>query len=280
MTQGKHSEQTEPAAVDEDARRKLWPIIALIVFILVPLVNYVVPQVLQQGDRFADDAQTRVNAAAYAFAIWGVIFTGMIWFTAFVAFAHESWSANLRKALICLSIAGLASIAFVPISIYGDQILGWIDIIAHLIPLALANLFLRRHAAIHPSDRVGRWSFFGPSMYFGWISAATVISTALMADQLGIELSETVATGAAIASVVLLGLVGIALTLKQDPVYGATVAWALTAVGVEQEAYPAIRMTAWVGAGIVAAVVLVQLSRPNRFYATATAATAGDLKRQ
>lgn len=249
-----------------------WRWVVMIVFILVPLVNFGVPAFLESNDRFADDPQTRVNAAGYAFAIWGVIFTGMLAFSAFVLVGREPDSAHLRRALICLSIAGVASILFVPISINGNQVLGWIDIMFHLIPLIIANRALRQQTALHPKSSAGRWSYFGPSMYFGWISAATVISTALMANQLGIELGEAAATGVALAVIVSLGAVGVWLTLKRDPIYGATVAWALIAVGVEQAAFPPIRYAAWIAAAIVPCVVVCQLTRHHVFFAVAPVA--------
>ena len=260
----------QPSLPAGSVRFQFWRVLPLVIFILVPLVNYIVPQWYQAGDRFADDAQTRVNAASYAFAIWGVIFSGMLWFSGYLLFSNESWSTNLKQSMICLSIAGMASIAFVPISIYGNQVLGWFDILAHLIPLALANHWLRKHVAAFPKNDAGRWSFFGPSMYFGWISAATVISTALMLNQLGIQVSESLATTASIVIVLVLATIGAFLTLKRDPVYGLTVVWALAAVGIEQSAYPPIRWAAWIAAGCVTATALYQLTRVPKFYAVST----------
>ena len=266
------SENLETTDIDVPTSNKSWVnwrVTVLIVFILVPLVNFGVPIFSVDGERFADDPQTRVAAAGYAFAIWGVIFTGMICFSAFMLASREPDSPHLRRALICLSIAGLASILFVPISIYGDQVLGWLDIMLHLIPLIIANRALRQHAQSHKSSHAGRWSYIGPSMYFGWISAATVISTALMANQLGIELGDSTATTVSLAVILLLGAAGLLLTINRDPVYGATVAWALAAVGVEQAAYPSIRYTSWVVAAVVACAVAYQLTRSVRFFAVA-----------
>ena len=249
-----------------------WRLITLIVFIFVPMVNFGVPA-FTGGARFSGDPQTRVSAAGYAFAIWGVIFTGMIAFSAFVLVGREPDSPHLRRALICLSIAGVASILFVPISIYGNQLLGWIDIMFHLVPLVITNQALRQHAAVHPSNSKGRWAYVGPSMYFGWISAATVISTALMANQLGIVLGESTATGVALAVILSLGAVGVFLTFKRDPIYGATVAWALIAVGVEQATFPPIRYAAWFMAAVVACVVTYQLTRSIQFFAVTSFVT-------
>ncbi|MFK7769074.1 MAG: hypothetical protein AB8B55_17760 [Mariniblastus sp.] len=220
----------------------------LAVFVSVPIANFGLEPLLSDGSQFAEDPQTRVAAAGYAFAIWGVIFTGMLWFSANLAFGNEPDSSPLRKAVVCLMIAGVASIAFVPISIYCNFTVSWIDIMAHLVPLILAAFFLRKHAAELPTastSKLARWSFFGPSMYLGWICAATVISTSLLGNEWGIKLSDPTATGLAIATVVELGLVAIWMTWNRDPIYGATVCWALIAVGVKQASFPAIQYAAW-----------------------------------
>ena len=268
----------EPSVTTEESAQnqtsflsKLCPpgVCLLIIFIMVPLTNYVVPEFFESQSRFVDDSQTKVDAAGYAFAIWGVIFTGMIVFSAYLAIGKEPLTLPLWRAMVALCIAGIASVVFVPLSIEGIQLLIWFDILLHLIPLALANWFLRQHVAESPSTSRWRWVFFAPSMYFGWICAATVISTALMMDELGIEFSETVSTASACLTGVGLGLLGIALTLKSDPVVGATVSWALIAIGVEQSAHPPIQTTAFIMAGLSGITVLFQLIKRTGFYAIA-----------
>lgn len=234
-------------------------ILLLVVFIAVPAANFILTPILSDGSQFANDPQTRVAASGYAFAIWGVIFSGMLWFAGALVFGNEPDSSWLRKSIVCLIVAGLASIAFVPISIYCSFTIGWIDIMAHLIPLAMAAYFLRKHVSEvgdEPTNSLVRWSFFGPSMYFGWICAATVISTSLMANELGIELTETLATSLAIVTFLALGAVAIWLTLERDPIYGGTVCWALIAVGVKQTAFPMIQYSAWAVAAVIGVVVL------------------------
>ena len=236
-------------------------ILLVIVFVLVPLANFGLPPLLIEGSQFAGDASTRVDAAGYAFAIWGVIFTGMLLFSIYLLRKTEPESPHLKRAMILLSIAGAASIAFVPISIYCSALVGWIDILIHLIPLALAHFQLRKHTALHPQSNIGRWTYFGPSMYFGWISAATVISTALMANEVGITVPDATATWIALAVAISLAVFAIWMTLNRDPIYGSTIAWALIAIGVEQSAYPIIRYTVWIAATIIALTVAWQLTR-------------------
>ncbi len=239
------------------------------VFVLVPLINYLSFAFGRDDDRFADDAMTRVDAAGYAFSIWGLIFAGMLLFSFMVVRALDGpGTPHLRQAVICLIIAGAASIAFVPISLGGNQVLGWFDLLTHLLPLIAANVALRRHVAAQPSASGWRWTYVFPSIYLGWISAATVIATALMLDQLGVRFApETEIVGGAVLAFVLT-LIGLYLTNRQDVFYGLTVAWALVAVGIEQADAALIQYVAWGGAVLLIVFAALRLFGPRvAFYA-------------
>lgn len=239
-------------------------LLLLITFILVPLVNYL-PVVLGWGrGRFEEDADTYVDAAGYAFSIWGVIFLGMLAFSYFQLKNEEPVTPALRRAYNFLISAGLASIAFVPISVGSNEVLGWLNILWHLVSLIGAHLALRRHVV-----GVGRpfkaWTYFAPTLYLGWISAATVIATALALEQLGLRPTPALARiVAALLVTVLFGL-GTYLTVNADAFYGLTVAWALVAVGVEQWPVGIISYPAFAGA---VALVVLAVMRKLRFYAT------------
>jgi hypothetical protein len=246
----------------------------LLTFVAVPLVNFILPPLLSDGSQFTNMEPTRIAAAGYAFAIWGVIFTGMVWFSAAIAFGKEPDSLFLTKAMLGLIVAGIASIAFVPISIYCGSTVVLVDIAVHLIALVFAAFELRRHVdsvATSPPGFLARASWFGPSMYLGWISAATVISVSLMAQEWDLKLGESLATSVAIATLILLGCIALTMLMSvrlRDPIYAGTVCWALIAVGVKQVSFPAIQWSAWTVAGIVFLTLVWRLTKANRFYAT------------
>ena len=238
----------------------------LLTFLAVTVVNF-----WPVGERrFEDDADTLVNAAGYAFSIWGVIFIGLIGFSVVLARAAEPDTPHLRKAILGLCVAGLASIAFVPISINGNQVLGFLDVLAHLIALIYAYSQLRQHVARTPARprQQGFW-FYGPSMYLGWISAATVIAASLALEQIGVSLTLTVSIVVAAVLLVTLLLIGWRFISIADSVYGLTVAWALVAIGVEQAGTPLLRYIAWAGAAVLVLVALVRgLQDKLGFYTT------------
>ena len=238
----------------------------LAVFAVVTVVNF-----WPVGERrFEDDADVLVQPAGWAFSIWGIIFLGLIGFSVVLAKAREPDTPYLRRAVVGLCVAGLASIAFVPISIGGNQLLGFADVLVHLGALIYAYAALRRHVRATPPRprRRGFW-FYGPSMYLGWISAATVVSAALAFEQLGLDPGPRASLVlAAVLVVVLLGI-GRQFQVHADNVYGLTVAWALFGLGVEQGEVPVLRYGAWAAAAILLVNALMRVSRGKYgFYVT------------
>ena len=238
----------------------------LVVFAAATLINF-----LPLGERrFEDDADTLVTAAGYAFSIWGIIFVGLIGFSIVLATAQEPDSPGLRKAVAGLVIAGIASVAFVPISIGGNQVLGFADVATHLVALIYAYAGLREHVKTTPPQPFKqRFWFYGPSMYLGWISAATVIAASLALDQLGVAVSERVALVLALVLVTVLFNIGSRFIAQADAVYGLTVAWALIAVGVEQLTEPLLPYACFVGAALLVLSFLLRLFKKEyNFYAS------------
>ena len=262
------------SATPPPAGFRSWRTILLVTFLAVPLANYL-PFLFTDGSgRFADDAVTRVDAAGYAFSIWGLIFLGMVAF-ALAQFRVERPTPALVGAYRFLTLAGLASIAFVPISLADDQLLGALDLYWHLGALVGAAISLRAHVRATGRPPYA-WTYAAPSLYLGWISAATVIATALGLNALGVSFAPRVAVGIAVALYAVLTGLGLYLTTSaQDGPYGLTVAWALVAVGVEQGDVGLLRAVAWGGAAVVAVAALwYWVGQPRRgFYATA----AGDV---
>ncbi|WP_116125963.1 hypothetical protein [Lewinella sp. IMCC34183] len=249
------------------ASLRYWRIALLVVFLLVPIANYL-PIVLDiSQDRFTNGTETRIDAAGYAFSIWGVIFLGMILFAAF-QFRTPRHTVHLVRAIRFLVVAGLASIAFVPISFGANYLWGAVDLLWHLVALLGAYVALRAHVREVGPPAYG-WTWFAPSMYLGWISAATVISTALALQQVGVTFAPPTEVAVATGLVVVLTLLGIYLGLRRDGIYAFTVAWALVGVAVEQQDAALISWAA--SAGAMCLVILGGaglLSRRDFFYAT------------
>jgi hypothetical protein len=246
---------------------RTWRYLLVATFILVPVANYL-PFLLElDTNRFADDMETRVDAAGYAFSIWGVIFTGMLLFAGF-QLKNERDTDHLRRAYQFLTLAGWASIAFVPISLGDNQLLGFGNLLWHLLALIAAYRALRAHIRAVGEPRYG-WTYFAPTLYLGWISAATVIATALALGQLGVDFGPAGSVYVATGLLLVLVALGLFLGQRGDSLYSLTVAWALVAIAIEQWDAALLFWTAVAGAAVlvISAVGAVAMGRRTFFYA-------------
>jgi tryptophan-rich sensory protein len=219
----------------------------LVMFVVVTIVNFGSRFFPDGENQFVNTPPTRINAAGFAFPIiWSVIFFGMIGFAAWLRGRLADRSSSLNKAIVCLMIAGAASIAFVPISLYTTYTLGWIDILVHLVALVAAQFFLRRHVRRSPAlPSASGWPYWVPSIYLGWICAATAISSALALREQGILIDPELATLVTLSVLGCLTIVGALMIEQRDGVFGLTLAWAFLAIGVQQTKFPKIQMAAF-----------------------------------
>jgi hypothetical protein len=237
----------------EQTSGRALPWILLVTFVIVTVVNFGARWLPGGADQFRDMPDTRVDAAAYAFPIiWSLIFFGMIGFAIDLIRHRQEATRCLDSAIKWLLLAGAASIAFVPISLYGSDTVSWLDILVHLIALIAAQICLRRHVKLIGAEhRRSRRLFLPPSLYLGWISAATVISSALALRENRIMVQPEVAEIVTLMVIGCLTIVGALMVERRDCPFSLTLAWAFIAIGVEQSAFPLIRKTAWAAAAIM-----------------------------
>jgi len=235
---------------------RVLPWILLVTFVIVTAVNFGARWFPGGADQFRNVPSTRVDAAAYAFpVIWSLIFFGMIGFAIDLIRNRNESTDSLDAAIKWLLLAGVASIAFVPISICGSSTAVWLDILVHLIALIAAQFYLRRHIrATETENRRDRWWYLPPSLYLGWISAAMVISTALALRENGIRVQEELAEIVTLMVIACLTIAGALMIERKGCPFSLTLAWAFIAIGVEQAAFPLIRKAAW---GAAAALIVM-----------------------
>ena len=236
-------------------------------FVIVTAVNFGSRWFPGGAEQFRNMPKTRIDAAGYAFPIiWSLIFFGMIGFAIdLIRHRHES-TRSLDSAIKWLLVAGAASIAFVPISLYASDTVSWLDILVHLIALIAAQVCLRRHIqAIGTEHPRSRWMFLPPSLYLGWISAATAISTALMLRENRILVQNEVGEIVTLMVIACLTIVAALMVERRDCPFSLTLAWAFIAIGVKQSAFPLIQKAAW-GAAAIIIVMSATAWYLNRFF--------------
>lgn len=188
-------------------------------------------------------ARHAVQPAAYAFAIWGLIFLWLLTSAAYGLWrraGHPAWGAT-RPALIAAMALGTA----------------WLFLAASS-PLAATAVILTMAACaiiafLRADTGADRWLLAAPlGIFAGWVSAASLVSLGIMLGGYGILPHPT----AALVMVAILVTAALYIQSRQPlmPSYGATVVWAIIAVAVVNRSdYPMLALTAICAALIMAA---------------------------
>lgn len=204
-----------------------------------------------------DPAQFRVfierpsiQPAGYAFAIWSVIYLGLVAHAAFGLWKRAedpAWNA-VRPYLIVAVGLGTVWLWIAGQSAVWGTVTIWI--------MAVAAIF----AFLRADTSADRWLLAAPlAMLAGWLSAAAAVSSGVVAAGCGC-LSDTNAALAMLALVLVLAL-AVQGQKPRMPVYGLTVVWALIGVVVANLGENVSVAVAAAGGGLVMLAALALIVR-------------------
>jgi benzodiazapine receptor len=199
--------------------------------------------------------------AGYVFAIWGLIYIGLLAYGIYQALPAQKENPRLRRAAAPFVVGSLANIAWLFFWHYGVFAL---TVVAMLILLASLIMVYQILGVNQVSVSKGeRWAVHVPfSIYLGWISVATIAN---ITDLLwyvgwnGFGLAPEVWTVIMLTVTVVLAF-AMAL-LRGDVAYLLVLVWALAGIGVKQAATPLVSTSAFVCAGLVLVAVGLALFR-------------------
>jgi hypothetical protein len=202
----------------------------------------------------SDKYQTVITPAGYAFAIWSLIYTGCLAFSVYQALpAQLERFRAIRRAYIVSCAANCAWLYF------------WsretIVLCLGLIVLLLASVGYIC-VQLRKAESSGEYWFakFPFGLYFGWVTAATILNAAIMLVFLGVRVPESTAIMMGAGLLLIAGALGVIIRLKlTNYFYPLAIAWALTAIAVKQSGKTLIVAAAAVGviACLIAAVSFV-----------------------
>ncbi len=198
----------------------------------------------------------QITPANYAFAIWGLIYLGLISFAVYQALPAQRQNPSLRRMGYLLVVSSCAQIIWVLLFQYRLFALSLVAMLAILLPLI--GIYLRLEIGCKRVSRQERWLIHAPlSIYLAWISVATIVNGAIALYHLGwsgwgIDPQAwtviMILVGAAIAAAVSLQRVDLAYVL--------VFVWALAAIAARHPDTLAIAGTA---GGLAIALVLLLL---------------------
>lgn len=188
----------------------------------------------------------------YVFAIWGVIYLGLIAFAIFQALPSQRQNPRLRATGWWIALGGIANSTWIFLWHYEQFPL---TLVAMLVLLAtLLITYLRLGIGRGVVSRAETWAVRIPfSIYLGWITVATVANVTSLLDYLKWDrfgIAPEVWMG-----IVLVAVLVIAVLMnftRRDVAYALVILWALAGISVKHAAVSAVAIPTWIVFGLVA----------------------------
>lgn len=249
--------------LDSDILRQWLNLIAILsAFTINIYANVAPPNGLSIGDISSNFfSEVLIIPANYAFAIWGLIYFGLISFAIYQVLPAQKQNPILRRESYFLVLACIAQSIWIFLFLARLFTLSLVAMILILLPLI--GLYLRLGIGKERVSAKEQWLVYNPlSIYLAWISVATIVNVAIALYSLewsGWGISPQVWTaimllvGGAIAATV--------TTQRSDIAYPLVFVWAFVAIAVRQIAQPLIVATAGGLAIALALLVSVRVLR-------------------
>ena len=202
-----------------------------------------------------------LDAAPFAFAIWGLVFAGEAAYAVYQALPSQRERTIHRSVGRWAAINGAAQGLWVSAIVAERFVLAWSLIVVMLGALVAIEVAVgaRRHGLAARDRLLVRAPF---AINLGWVSVALVLSTAsLLEGVLGWSGGPIGAVGWGVVLVVAIaGLALLMLTLRDNLFFGVVALWALVAIAIGSDASPIV-VAAVAGAITVAIGTLAVLTR-------------------
>jgi hypothetical protein len=175
-----------------------------------------------------------ITPANYAFAIWGLIYLGLLALGIYQFLPAQRNDSDLRKIGYLLAIACVSQIAWVYLFLLRMFVLSVVAMLGILLPLIGIYLQLTNRSIL--VSRIQKWCVRFPiSIYLSWISVATIVNVACAlyaASWDGWGISATTWT---ILMVIIASAIAFRITTQYaDTAYTWVTVWALVAVAIKQ----------------------------------------------
>jgi hypothetical protein len=224
---------------------RLKPILVIAATIGVIVFNYLAATGILGGidpGAISDKYPTRITPASYAFAIWSLIYSGLVAFSIYQALPKNlAQFRSIRTVYILSCAANCAWLYFW----HAEAILISLLVIFVLLgSLAFINVRLRE------TEKHGEyWLAKAPfGIYFGWVTAATILNATIALVYLNVRVSDSATNLIGAGLLLIAAALGVIIRFRlTNYFYPLAIAWALTAIAVKQSGQTLIVAAAAVG---------------------------------
>jgi hypothetical protein len=225
----------------------------------------------QDAGQVSDAYDSLFTPAGITFAIWGVIYTALLFFCIYhirMAFKHPGThpaNENVNRMGVWFILNNIGAAAWLIVWTKGLIPASAGLIVFQLITLIIINLRLNIHNP-HAGIDSKIFTQFPLSIYFGWLTIATIanISIYLLAsDWKGFGLDYSPIEWTRIIIGIAVFLTSLVVFTQRNVFFGLVIAWALYGIILKRESinptiYAEVIKTAWIGLGIVAVSCIIQ----------------------
>lgn len=253
--------------IDRDLGRQWATIAAILGSIAINSLSNIYPPGGMNVGKLSNTlfASVQIIPANYAFAIWGLIYLGLIAYGIYQLQPKQRHHPRLQRGGYGLVVASIAQCLWIYLFLgrfFGGSVLAMLGIL-----LPLIGLYRCLGIGQTRVSRSERWFLHVPiSLYLGWISVATVVNVA-------IALYSVNWNGWAIApwlwTVMVMGVAFVIATAvmlqHRDTTYGLVIVWALVAIAIKHSHIPWIAPTAIILAiALLLLMVFLRWKRPKK----------------
>ncbi len=231
-------------------------IVAVIVTLVVNGLANIIPFNGQTTAAISDKFPVYFVPAGYVFAIWGVIYIGLIAFGVYQALPRQRDNPRLKRIGYLFALSCLANSVWIPLWHYEFFPLTVVVMLALL--LLLIAIYVRLDIGRRRVTAIEKWCVDIPfSIYLGWISVATIANiTDLLYywkwDGFGINPQWWAVLLLMAASAISLAM----SVMRRDIAFLLVIIWAFAGIADKQASAPLVANAAWLMTALVSLMLL------------------------
>lgn len=245
----------------KDTLRQTANLVTVLIALTVNTLASALPLNGQTTGEISDRFAVYFVPAGYVFAIWFFIFVGWIAFAVYQFLPAQKENPRLRKLGYLFAVSNLFNAAWLfawHYNTFGLSVLIMLSLLGLLVASYLRLNVNRSHA-----KGAEWWSVDLPfSIYLGWITVATVANLTSWLYSIewnGFGISAPVW---AVIMIVVASILGLLMALtRRDAAYLFVLVWSFIGIAVKQADTALVAASAWVGAGVMLALVVYSLTR-------------------
>jgi len=236
--------------------RQVMVVLTILATITINILANALPINGLNTGQISDNFHVYFVPAGYVFAIWGIIYIGLIAYAVYQALPAQRLNPRLQATGWWVVLGGLANSMWIFLWHY-QQFVATLG--AMLILLAtLIAVYLRLGIGQTKVTTGETWAVRVPfSIYLGWITVATVANISDVLDFVG---WNQFGISDAVWMVIILGAVlviaGLMNFLRRDVAYTAVLLWALAGIAARFPQEGIVTIATWVTFGLVAATLV------------------------